>query len=924
MKNKKKSKYNRIFIKIYPYFEFLYIIFFVIAAILGGLFLGDLLYSIDTGKDIKVLAENEELSLPTEIYDDKEEKISEFYIRKRKIVSLKDVNSNLLLTLLTTEDSRFYKHSGIDTYRILGAFFVNLMAMDIKEGGSTLTQQLAKQTLFPPEERLQRKFKRKLLEFWYVLQIEKKFSKQEILEKYLNKIELSAGADGFAVASDYYFGKNIGYLSIAEAAALSTIPSSHKENDPHKNRKNVENKQKIILDKLVASNYITNNEADQAIRQYKKDINRQLILKEGTKVQDERPDKAPYFTEYVRQELVKIFKKDYDKLYAGGYKVYTTLNLDAQQKAGDILREHLDKQDIIFKKDKEYLYKYAKQNYAELLDVLGYSFDIDSIDLNETGRTQEIKKKFNDEFEDELGIIGDTFGLKNITNIISNKNENNYNLDYNCQGAIIALEPKTGYIKTMIGGREYLPKRDELNRCIHKPGRQTGSAFKAFVYATALASKQFSPASVEIDEMFSPGNVSSSGKPWIVHNYSHKYRGSVTLRTALKESINTISVKIVQKLKRWGNENIDNEIGIEPVINMTQKLTDLKRDRFPPVGDLSISLGAMEMTPMELCKGYAVFANEGKEVNPVAILRIEDRYGRVIWKYTPPKEKKQLIPKGVNYIIVDMLKSVIEPGGTGNRAYRMAELDIPCAGKTGTTSNYKDAWFSGFTTDLVTTVWVGFDKAGRSLGSGQAGGVVAAPIWAEYMKYTQNNQNKWYEKPDDVFLGTVCKETGWRAGEGCYHERITDLFVKGAYPEEICNGINNYLLKYKEAQKIDKMMEKFTKENLPKEFVEMLENASKNPNPDGTSTGTNPNPDEKVPTNPNATSTGTNPNPDEKVPTNPNATSTGTNTNSSNPDNNKTEPTNKTDSDNNKTDKKPTKPTLDDILKNLDNKITKP
>jgi penicillin-binding protein 1A len=349
------------------------------------------------------------------------------------------------------------------------------------------------------------------------------------------------------------------------------------------------------------------------------------------------------------------------------------------------------------------------------------------------------------------------------------------------EGAFIALEPKTGYVTAMVGGSAF-SEDNQINRAV-QIRRQTGSGFKPFIYTAAIDTKIFTPASIIVD---SPVVFYDGEREWIPDNYGGSYRGKVRLREALRRSINVVTAKIVDR------------IGIDTAVRYASNILGFRdpdeiTERFPKV--YSIALGVVELSPYEMAKGFATFANRGKEVTPLSILYVLDRDGNMLDNFEAELRKKQLredddqrrvISEQTNYIMTDMLRDVLRPGGTAYAAARDAGFDKIAAGKTGTTQNWKDAWFTGFTTDLVASVWMGFDRNSISLGRGQAGGVVVAPVWAKFMRdVTQDKPESWFSMPKGVYAARVCKISGLLPTKACA-STITELFLEGTIPTEYC------------------------------------------------------------------------------------------------------------------------------------------
>ncbi|HEC92156.1 MAG TPA: PBP1A family penicillin-binding protein, partial [Candidatus Atribacteria bacterium] len=507
---------------------------------------------------------------------------------------------------------------------------------------STITQQLAINTFLTREISLSRKLQDILL----ALQIERNFTKEEILEMYLNEIYFGHGAYGVQSAAQLYFGKNVQDLNLAECALLAGIPRGPSYYSPILNQENAIKRRNIILNRMFKLGYITKDDMEKA---------QQSPLKLNY---NNKRDKftAPYFSTYILSQLLEEFGAN--MVYKGGLKIYTTLDLRMQNIAEKALQES------------------------------GY------------------------------------------------------------EGAIIAIEPNSGHIKAMVGGKNF--EESKFNRAT-QAYRQPGSAFKPFIYLAALENG-FTPSNIIED---SPVTFENG---WSPENYEKEFRGPVTLREAFELSINVVGVKLLE------------QVGISKVINYAHK-AGIKSKLRP---DLSLALGTSEVTPLEIASAYATIANLGVRVEPVSIIRIEDYDGKIIKENVP--QKKKMFKEEACYVLIDMMKGVITRGTGWN-----AQIGRPAAGKTGTTDNFIDAWFIGFTPDLVTAVYIGNDDR-KPLGNKMTGGVVAAPIWAKFMKEAlKNKEKKEFMQPDKIVKISVCKQSGLLPTDSC-PEILSVAFIKGTEP----------------------------------------------------------------------------------------------------------------------------------------------
>ncbi len=589
------------------------LLIFIIIVILGAGcgFIGATLQSLpDIGNNMQPAASSQ-------IFDIHGKLISTVHSAENRVpVPISKVPQDLQNAFIAAEDVRFYEHSGIDPRGILRALATNILSSGVSQGGSTITQQLAKNAFLTQD----RTIKRKLQEAILALEIEQKYSKQEILEMYMNQIYFGQGAYGIQMAAQTYFGKDVENLTLAQCAMIAGLPQSPNYYSPFNNLEAGKKRQAIVLEQMAKYGFITESAADEAKQQ---DLELATHKKGQTKGAN-----ASYFIDYIAQIIAKKYGDD--ALYKEGLRVYTTLDLDMQQ---------------------------AAENALEELPT----FYTDDKELQQP------------------------------------------------QGAIVAIEPKTGYIKAMVGGRG----NDSFNRATMAV-RQPGSAFKPFVYLAAME-KGMTPATVYEDKKIEFGT-------WSPQNYERTYSGKMTLRNALTHSINTVAVQVA------------NDVGMRNILAIGRDLglSTLVTEGNPNDDNLATALGGLVkgVTPLDMTEAYAAFANNGVRVSPIAILKVTDRNGSILEENTP--EETRVVSAKSAYMLVSMLKSVVQSGTGGGAA-----IGRPAAGKTGTTDDTKDAWFVGFTPDLAAAVWMGDDHGG-DLG-GITGGTYPATIWGHFMSEALKN-----------------------------------------------------------------------------------------------------------------------------------------------------------------------------------------
>jgi penicillin-binding protein 1A len=699
-------------------------------------------------------------SIITTVYADDNRKIAEFFKERRIVIPLKDMPRTLIDAFVAAEDSRFYKHQGIDFISIIRAFIKNLEAGTIVQGGSTITQQVTKSFLLTPE----RSYKRKLREAILAYRIDKAFSKDDILYLYLNQIYLGHGAYGVQAASENYFDKSVKDLNLAECAILAGLPQAPSKYSPFRHPERAKQRQIYVLNRMVAEAYITNIQASEAI----------------TTILDIKPrrnlyiEEVPFYTEHVRRHLEK--KYGTDALYTQGMQVYTAVNLEMQKIARDEIQKglfELDKREG-YRGPLEHIKPEEIESYSQALQV-----ELDKKPLEEGATAKGVVIAVNDRKKTVAVRLGNTRGTIALKDLIWARKPDPEVAYYNvklkrpsqalavgdvilvkvkgqekgkekwmlaleqipiAQAALMSIEAGTGLVKAMIGGRDF--RQTQFNRAIQSR-RQPGSAFKPLIYAAALdkvyedPKKIYTPATVIIDSaiVYTDEERDFTWKP---RNYKETFYGPTLFRTALAKSRNLVTIKILQ------------DIGVDYTIEYAGKLgieSNLSRD-------LSIALGSSGTSLLELLRAYSVFANQGYLVEPVFILKVVDRNGNVLEEMAP--ERKKVIEKNTAYIMTNLLEGVVKYG-TGRR---VKALKRPAAGKTGTSNDLFDTWFVGYTPEYITGVWVGLDEM-APLGRGETGSRTASPIWLGFMKRALEGKPVLvFKAPEGVEFAKIDADTG--------------------------------------------------------------------------------------------------------------------------------------------------------------------
>lgn len=686
--------------------------------------------------------------LVSSVYSDDGAKIGEFAHEKRILAPLSDMPDMLIKAFIAAEDARFYKHQGIDLISIGRAFLKNLSEGTRKQGGSTITQQVVKSFLLSSEKTYTRKIKEAILSY----RISNSFTKNEILFLYLNQIYLGQGAYGVASAAETYYGKKLKDLNLAECTILAGLPPAPSQYSPSKNMKLARERQLYVLKQMVKENYITQKEADTAYSQEIKLDHSRIEVHES----------AQQYIEHVRRYIETKYGPE--TLYEGGLKIYTAINLETQKQAAEAVDKGvriIDKRqgfsgpekktaEQLQNSENEYIVKdNGKPGLSEGDIVNGIVADSGkskgALAVN-FGNIQATVSREDMAWAMKPGknpsrkgyrhqpVQGDMVELKLISFDTASGNwKAALEQKPEVQGALLCIENATGYVKAMIGGNDY--RTSQFNRAVQSK-RQPGSAFKPIVYAAAL-DKGYTPVTQIID---SPVSFKVGDKVWSPQNYNERYMGAVTLRKALALSRNIISIKILQ------------DIGADTVISYAKNLGI----NSPLEKNLSLALGSSGVSLLELTNAYSVFANNGYRPEPVFVTRIIDRNGNNLEENLP--SRSQVIDTASAYIMTSLLESVIKEGTATN----LKALERPAAGKTGTTNEYYNAWFIGFTPEYSTGVWVGFDDE-KTLGDGETGGKAASPIWLDFMTGALRDKPvEVFKAPENVVFAEVYDSSGKR------------------------------------------------------------------------------------------------------------------------------------------------------------------
>lgn len=705
------------------------------------------------------------------VYADDGRKIGEFYTERRIVVDLDQIPQRLRQAFVAAEDSRFYQHRGIDLVGIARAFFKNLEAGTIVQGGSTITQQVTKSFLLTPERSYSRKIKEAILAY----RIDRVFSKDEILYLYLNQIYLGHGAYGVAAAAENYFDKPVADLSLAECAMLAGLPQAPSRYSPFSHPERARQRQRYVLNRMVEEGMVSPAEA-------------RVAAETELEIKPRRNwffEEVPVYTEHVRRYVIERYGEK--RLLNDGLQIYTAVDTAAQKAARNEIDKGLralDKrrgyrgplEQLTAEGAKEWIARRSAGDRpvpgeireavvtavddrsgrvrvdlgsrAGVIQMAGMQWarPLDPVSGKAAGRLETPGQilKVNDLVQVRVEAAGQgvaplTLALEQVPRV---------------EGALLCLENRTGQVKAMIGGRDFAAS--QFNRAVQSR-RQPGSAFKPIIYAAAI-DKGYTPASMLIDAPIIYHDEARDFT-WKPRNYGRRFHGPTSLRRALAQSRNVVTVKLLR------------DIGVSYVIDYARRLGITS----PLAPNLSIALGSSGVSLLELVQAYSVFANRGERVAPIFVTRIVDRDGRVLEEAEDRREP--VISPATAYIVTSLLESVVQEG-TGQH---VKALGRPVAGKTGTTDDLHDAWFMGYTPGFTTGVWVGFDDD-TPLGDGETGARAASPIWLGFMQtLLQDRPVEVFTVPEGVVFAKIDAETGLLAIAESRETRF-ECFKEGTEP----------------------------------------------------------------------------------------------------------------------------------------------
>ena len=759
---------------------------FFAAAVIGGM-LG---FGISETQNIKnsEYISSFDTALPTKLLDINGELITEFASdEKREIISLNQLPQHMLDALLTREDRIFYSHHGFSFKAVMRAVVGKLTGRSLG-GGSTLTQQIAG-TIYC--DRTEMSIMRKVKELWWAVQMERRLSKNEILELYLNKIYFGGGTYGVNAASKYYFGHSAEQITPAEAAILVIQLSNPAFYNPFDHPNRAMDRQKNVLDSMVKAGYISKAYAEESFNEFWGDFDYTRTSSSAYLIRD---DKAPWFSEYVRRELGNMIYGS-QNIYTSGFTVNTTLNLKHQNHAQRIMEKYIRIANSRYQQEHSSRSGIAFTTYVPMTELLSLVFNIPSLKVSEQRTESLANSVYMNQVNPILDVMTMMTGVDSLKVSIINRvnaETKKENEKTTIEGTMISLENDTGYITALVGGSKY----DQENQFIRavQARVQPGSTFKPLYYTEAIDSRKFTPVTPISDTpvVFH----TADGKPYIPLNFKGEWEGDVEVWYALCRSMNVPSLKVLDG------------IGFYAAINRAVSLLGISKEELPSrafVPGYPLGLGVCSVRPIEMARAFSIIASGGKEITPMAIRTVEDKNGNVIMN--PEREIReaqlakgegiQVISPQTAFVMTKMLENTVNgPGTLSAQSWKFdyktdngQKYTIHAGGKTGTTQNWADAWTVGFTPYNTSAFWFGFDKPGQSLGLKITGATLAGFAWGDYMREIHRGlPAKDFNKPaEGVIQVTVCSVSGKIATPECGKHVTTQWILEGTQPTDICH-----------------------------------------------------------------------------------------------------------------------------------------
>lgn len=802
-------------------------IYCTLVLILGGALTGVITYGVMARglPKFRTLADYQP-KVVTRVFGQEGQLIGEFFRERRAVVPYRDLPPRIVQAFLASEDDRFFDHEGIDYWGVVRAAIANLRAGRVVQGGSTVTQQVAKSLIISAEgyrAGTARKLSRKVREAILARRLERNLSKEDILTLYLNQIFLGNQAYGVQAASQNYFRKNVSDLNLAEIALLAGLPQAPSRYSPFRHPERARERREYVLRRMLEEGSITEEELAGA-KQTPIVVYPALDISRSV---------TPYFTEHVRRELFAQFGED--TVLEQGLSVFTTVDVERYRAAEDAVYTKLrmvDKRQgyrgplARLKGDREisrFLAAYGEElkhleRYAELVGGELYLGVIQRVDRR--GRALRLKvgphdallplatmrwaRKIDPPTRFDRGLLeelprslkkGDVLLVRTTTmeTIKRDRHAKDYlasiptdstvqlvalEQEPNLETAVLSEDVRSGYVHAMLGGYSF--DRSEFNRAL-QACRQPGSSFKPIVYSAALALKGWTPATTVLDAPVTH-NDPKAQKRWKPGNFGGRFMGDVTLRMALQKSMNAPAVRVLQA------------VGVRRTIEFARRLGIKSELR----SEMGLALGSSCVTMGEIVDAYRVFANYGRRVGRRFITRVLDRHGKILydngWPHDPwagihekvaravvetSRPDPRVIDRATGFLTTKLMRNVVSDGtGTGAKSVK-----VPVAGKTGTTNDSFDAWFVGFTTEILTAAWVGYDDYVIPMGRYEQGGRAALPVWVAYMKKAIKKKTGEFEPPDDIVFVRIDPKTGKRARPET-PGAVTEAFREGTEPTQ--------------------------------------------------------------------------------------------------------------------------------------------
>ena len=775
--HKKEQKKTNKFMRVFT----LKLIFYSMIALFFGISVG-----IGLGVTYKIgiitRSTTNETSLPSRVLDRNGKLITTFFSQEnRKIVHFQKIPKILMQALITREDKTFFQHSGFSVRGTIRAAY-NILLNNFVSGGSTISQQVAGVKY---ADRREFSIKRKLKELWWSFQLERSWSKQELLEEYLNKMYFGHGNYGVETASIFFFGHGAEKINSAEAVMLMIQLANPAYYSPFKNPNIARERQRTILQQMVDLKFLSQDTMKKEIQLYWDNFD---YTREGySSAFLERDDKAPYFSEHIRKILKEDLGFSDNDINFGGLTIYTTLDLDFQKKARNSFDEGLKNANSIYKKNK--ISSNSKQeNILPVIALSSLLFDGSNDFFHRSSLLeQRIKNYFSNSLQPTLSMLHSMFEPSPnslLANIIK-KGKDHIQQKFSeetVEGAMITIDNRNGHILAMIGGSNF-ESSNQFNRAT-SAFVQPGSSFKPLYYVAGIEHNIISPSSIIWDSpvIFFYDEVET----YTPRNYKGEWKGPVSVRTALSQSMNVPSLKVLQV------------IGFEKALDITGKFLNIPvndREAYGLVEKYPVGLGIVSIAPITMANAYVTIANGGASLPNIAIQYIKDKDGKVIVnveqkrKTEDSTKSKRIISPQAAYIITSILQSTVQEGTLRYAKYQAGGFTQATAGKTGTTQNWSDAWTLGFTPYFTTAIWFGFDRGGQSLGTNQTGAITTGPVWGKYMEEINKDlPKKDFTKPNGIITISINPDNNTIATPQSNKIR-QEVFIVGTEPKETDNTL---------------------------------------------------------------------------------------------------------------------------------------